>query len=110
MCIGPSLRYNIQMSILLSCRDLSKRYGVRPLFDGLSFGLFEGERSGLIGPNGTGKSTLLKILAGLETPDEGELAARRGLRVSYLAQRDFTDDVAPDRTVHAELVDALGGL
>jgi ATP-binding cassette subfamily F protein uup len=67
------------MAIQLSCQKLSKTFGARPLFEGLSFGLFEGERTGLIGPNGAGKSTLLKILAGLESPDGGELALRRGL-------------------------------
>ncbi len=98
------------MAILLSTRDLSKRYGARPLFDGLSFGLFDGERTGLIGPNGAGKSTLLKILAGLETPDSGELAVRRGLRVRYLAQRDFLADAPKGATVREELLHALEGL
>ena len=76
------------MAILLSCQDLSKSFGARPLFEGLSFGLSEGERTGLIGPNGTGKSTLLKILAGRETPDSGAVTPRRGLRLGYLAQQD----------------------
>lgn len=60
--------------------------GSKLLFDGLSFGVSERERLGLLGPNGAGKSTLLKILAGLETPDEGEVAASKGLRVAYVAQ------------------------
>ena len=98
------------MSILLSCRHLAKRFGVRPLFDGLSFGLAEGERTGLIGPNGTGKSTLLKILAGLETPDTGEVAMRRGLRVRYLAQKDFFTEAPRGGTVREELAHALQGL
>jgi ATP-binding cassette subfamily F protein uup len=80
------------------------------LFEGLSFGLFENERTGLIGPNGTGKSTLLKILAGLETPDDGELAIRRGLKVRYLAQRDFLAEAPHGVTVRDELVHALHGL
>jgi ATP-binding cassette subfamily F protein uup len=99
------------MSILLSCRNLSKHFGPRPLFEGLSFGLFENERTGLIGPNGAGKSTLLKILAGLEQPDPGgELSLRRGLRVKYLAQRDFFTDAGKGVTVQDELVRALQGL
>ncbi|MCG3204470.1 MAG: Energy-dependent translational throttle protein EttA [Elusimicrobia bacterium] len=98
------------MSILLSCRNLSKSFSTRPLFEGLSLGLFEGERTGLIGPNGAGKSTLLKILAGLETPDSGELSIRRGLKVRYLAQQDIFSKVAQGTTVREELTQALQGL
>jgi ATP-binding cassette subfamily F protein uup len=98
------------MSILVSCQELSKSFGTRPLFEGLSFGLFEGERTGLIGPNGTGKSTLLKILAGLETPDAGGLAPRRGLRIGYLPQQDRMEDVPPGLTVRSRLEAALEDL
>jgi ATP-binding cassette subfamily F protein uup len=72
--------------LLLSCEAVSKAYGTRPLFDGLSFGLFEGDRAGLVGPNGSGKSTLLRILAGIETPDRGTRSVRGGVRVGYVAQ------------------------
>ncbi|MBP9127608.1 MAG: ABC-F family ATP-binding cassette domain-containing protein, partial [Elusimicrobia bacterium] len=96
------------MSTLISCQGLSKTYGARPLFEGLSFGIFAGERTGLIGPNGTGKSTLLKILAGVEKPDDGERAVRRGLRVGYLAQQDRFAD-GEDITVQAKLSRALQG-
>ena len=97
------------MAILISCRDLSKRFGPRPLFEGLTLGLSDNERTGLIGPNGTGKSTLLKILAGMESPDSGELALRRGLKVRYLAQQDFSD-TGTEGTVREVLVQALQGL
>lgn len=97
------------MSTLISCQSLTKTYGARPLFEGLSFGVFAGERAGLIGPNGAGKSTLLKILAGVEKPDEGELAVRRGIRVGYLAQQDRFAD-GEDIPVREELARALGGL
>ncbi|HTB23154.1 MAG TPA: ABC-F family ATP-binding cassette domain-containing protein [bacterium] len=76
------------MAVLLSLQSLSKSYGARPLFEGLSFGLFDGERTGLIGPNGSGKSTLMRIIAGEDRPDEGKVAARRGLRFGFLAQTD----------------------
>jgi ATP-binding cassette subfamily F protein uup len=95
------------VTILLSCRDLSKRFGSRPLFEGLTFGLDDGERTGLIGPNGAGKSTLLKILAGLEKSDSGELAVRRGLRVHYLAQTDAFVGAAEGGTIREELIHTL---
>jgi len=98
------------MAILLSCQDLSKSFGARPLFEGLSFGLSEGERTGLIGPNGAGKSTLLKILAGRETPDSGSVTPRRGLRLGYLAQQDLFADAPAGWSVRDEILKALGGL
>lgn len=76
------------MAPLLSCYQISKRYGSRPVFEKLSFVVQEKERLGLIGPNGAGKSTLLKILAGRETPDEGEVAPRRGLKFAYVPQTE----------------------
>ncbi|MCX5794740.1 MAG: ABC-F family ATP-binding cassette domain-containing protein [Elusimicrobia bacterium] len=98
------------MAILLSCQDLSKSFGSRPLFTGLSFGLIDGERTGLIGPNGAGKSTLLRILAGLESPDQGTLSARRGLRSGYLDQQDRFAPARAGWSVRDELVQALQGL
>jgi ABC transport system ATP-binding/permease protein len=75
--------------MLLTGRNLAKSFGPRLLFSGITLGLSEGERVGLIGANGSGKSTLLRIFAGRETPDEGELIARRQLRVGYVAQEDL---------------------
>jgi ATP-binding cassette subfamily F protein uup len=98
------------MAVLISCQGLSKSFGSRPLFEGLSFGLFEGERTGLIGPNGAGKSTLLKILAGLETQDGGILSRRKGLRVGYLAQQDRFEDAQEGLTVREALAKGLDGL
>src|SRR5260370_20230983 len=72
--------------LLLSCEAVSKVFGTRSLFDGLTFGLFEGDQAGLVGPNGSGKSTLLKILAGVTTPDAGTRSVRRGVRVGYVPQ------------------------
>jgi ABC transport system ATP-binding/permease protein len=97
------------LSILLSCQNISKSFGTRPLFEGLSFGLFEGERTGLIGPNGAGKSTLLKILAGLETPDDGKLSPRRKLKTAYLPQQDRFEDPREGTTVRMELSKTLAG-
>ncbi|HEX7507525.1 MAG TPA: ATP-binding cassette domain-containing protein, partial [Polyangia bacterium] len=74
------------MAILVTARNLGKSFSARPLFEGVGFTLAEGERIGLIGPNGAGKTTLLRILAGVDSPDQGELALRRGLRVGHVAQ------------------------
>jgi ATP-binding cassette subfamily F protein uup len=70
----------------LSAENLSKSYGDRPLFGGLSLGLHKGEKTALIAPNGTGKSTLLKILAGRETSDTGQVTLREGIRMAILDQ------------------------
>src|SRR2546425_862913 len=72
--------------LLLSCEAVSKAYGTRSLFDGLTFGLFEGDQAGLVGPNGSGKSTLLRILGGIETADRGSRSLRGGVRVGYVPQ------------------------
>src|SRR5262249_27220917 len=94
-------------SVLLSCEAIAKSYGARSLFDGLSFGLFEGDQAGLVGPNGSGKSTLLRILAGHVSPDTGTRAVRTGVRVGYVAQ----DPVFPDgATVGGVILDALTGV
>ena len=92
--------------LLLSCQDLSMAFGAEPLFEGLSFGLFEGDHVGLVGPNGAGKSTLLKILAGLEQPTAGARAARKRLRLGYIPQ---DPRFAPGATVAGVLQEALAG-
>jgi ATP-binding cassette subfamily F protein uup len=74
--------------MLLTARNLTKSYGPRLLFSGITLGLLESQRVGLIGANGSGKSTLLRILAGQEPPDDGELIARRQLRIGYVPQED----------------------
>ncbi len=90
------------MALLLSCQNLSKSYGARELFRGITMGLYEGERAGMFGPNGAGKSTFLKILAGREHPDEGTLEARRNIRVAYLPQEDkFTGATAEEELLLA---------
>lgn len=70
----------------LSAENLSKTYGDKALFEGLSFGLHKGEKTALIANNGTGKSTLLKILAGKETPDTGQVTLRDGKKTAFLEQ------------------------
>ncbi len=77
---------------LVSCRDLRVAFGGRPLLDGVDLHLHRGERVGLLGRNGEGKSTFLKVLAGEMAPDAGEVHLESGTRVALLAQR-VPDDV-----------------
>lgn len=72
--------------ILLNAENLSKGYSDRQLLDGCSLAINEGDKIGLIGVNGTGKSTLLKIIAGLDFPDSGTVTRAGGVRVAYLPQ------------------------
>jgi ATP-binding cassette subfamily F protein uup len=76
----------------LSTENLSKKYGLKLLFEGLTFGLSKGDKTALIAQNGVGKSTLLKILAGKETPDNGEVMIQNGIKVSLLQQEPELDD------------------
>ena len=79
---------------LLSLSNAHLAYGHVPLLDGTGFSLDAGERLGLIGRNGAGKSSLLKILAGLEKPDDGLLQLTQGLRICYVAQEPVLDPAA----------------
>src|SRR5437868_3919839 len=94
------------MSLLLSGRGLAKSYSHRSLFSDLAIELRAGERIGLIGPNGAGKTTLLKILTGREAADEGEIIARRGVRIGFLAQDDAFE---PGQTVREAVLAGFAG-
>lgn len=71
---------------ILNAEKISKTYGEKVLFDKVVLGVNKGDKIGVIGLNGTGKSTFLKIIAGIEEPDAGEIVSGRGVTVSYLAQ------------------------
>ena len=76
----------------LSVQDLGKSYGVQTLFKGLNFGVDQGQKVALLARNGTGKTTILRALAGLEPPDTGEIVYRKGIQVAFLKQEsDFRD-------------------
>jgi len=79
---------------LLSAENISKGYGVKNLFSNIAFGIEEEDKIGLIGINGTGKSTFLKVLAGVETPDQGRVVTGNAVRVEYLPQNPLFDDQA----------------
>jgi ATP-binding cassette, subfamily F, member 3 len=86
---------------LLSLRGAAKSFGSRLILDGLDFDIEAGARIGVIGPNGGGKSTMLRILAGLETADAGELTQRRGLVVAFVPQQPEGDGRTALETAHA---------
>ncbi len=71
---------------IIKAENLYKTYGDKTLFDHISFHIEENERIGLIGPNGTGKSTLLKTIAGLESTEEGEITASGSVHIEFLHQ------------------------
>jgi ABC transport system ATP-binding/permease protein len=75
------------MPPIVNAQQISKTYGIAPLFRNISFTISENDRIGLIGPNGAGKSTLLQILAGRIAADAGEVAVRKRTRFSYVAQQ-----------------------
>src|SRR5437899_298951 len=76
---------------LITLLNAQLAFGHVPLLDHADFSLIESERIGLIGRNGAGKSSLLKILGGLEKPDDGTLQVQQGLRVTYVAQEPSLD-------------------
>src|SRR5690348_6695214 len=92
---------------MLQLADAGKRFGHKLLFDGLDWLITPRERTGLVGGNGTGKSTLLKILCGLETLDYGSISFAKGISQGYLPQ----DGLAPSgRTVFDECMTVFAGL
>src|SRR6476620_11369112 len=93
--------------LLLSCSDLSRGFDADPLFEGLGFELFHGQRVGLVGPNGVGKTTLMKILGGLDKPDAGEVRLHAGARAALLRQQP---EFAAGRTLFEEAKTALDEL
>jgi len=93
---------------LLSAENISKNYADRWLFQNLNFGLQQGQRIAFVGINGTGKTTLMKVLAGLENPDTGLVTRRQGIRVTYLGQQPvFDESLTVEETIFASQNDTL---
>lgn len=95
----------INMNIL-TVDGITKAYGVRKIFDNASFFLQEGEKAGIIGINGTGKSTLLKLIAGYDVPDDGKIILANGYTVRYLPQTPVFDN--DDTVIEAILKENKG--
>src|SRR5579872_1855572 len=93
--------------LLLSCSELSRGFDEGPLFQHVGFELHAGERVGLVGPNGVGKTTLMRLLAGLDRPDDGSARLHAGARIALLRQQP---EFAPGQTLFAEAKSALDEL
>ncbi|MEX0662346.1 MAG: ABC-F family ATP-binding cassette domain-containing protein [Balneolaceae bacterium] len=80
----------------LSVENLSKSYGTKTLFEDITFGVSQGDKTALIAQNGTGKSTLLQIIAGQENQDSGKISTRNGIKIGFLEQ---DPDLDPTKTI-----------
>ena len=90
--------------LLLSCSRLCRGFDEGTLFTDLGFELYAGERVGLVGPNGIGKTTLLRLLASLDQPDDGEIRLHAGARAGLLQQQPVFQ---PGRSLFEEAKAAL---
>jgi ABC transport system ATP-binding/permease protein len=77
---------------ILSLENVGKNYGVKPLFDNVTIGLEDRDKIGIIGANGSGKTTFLRVIAGTETPDAGKITRAQSKTLAYLAQNPVIDD------------------
>ncbi|MFD8499334.1 ABC-F family ATP-binding cassette domain-containing protein [Amycolatopsis sp. NPDC059657] len=94
------------MANLVNLESVSKSYGVRPLLDGVSLGVGENQRIGVVGLNGGGKTTLLEVLSGLAEPDSGRVSQMNGLRMAVVTQRTELPEGSTIRDVVLERYDA----
>lgn len=80
----------------LSVENISKSYGERILFEDISFGINKDQKVAFVAKNGSGKTSILNIIAGLDTPDTGQVICRKGISVAYLSQKD---EINPNLTI-----------
>ena len=91
---------------ILNIEHISKIYGDKVIFDDISYGIHEGDKIGIIGINGTGKTTLLRMIAGTEEPDEGQIIRQNGLKITFLTQHP---EFPKDATVLAHVEESIDG-
>ena len=89
---------------IINIEHISKIFGGKVIFEDVSCGISEGEKIGVIGINGTGKTTLLRVLAGLEQPDEGQVITQNGIRIAYLQQNPAFPE---EKTVLSYVTDGM---
>lgn len=86
----------------ISVENISKSYGDRTLFSNLSFGINKNQKVAFVAKNGTGKTSILNIIAGLDTPDEGQVIQRKDIQIAYLSQNQiFDDSLSVEQTIFA---------
>ncbi len=100
-CLRPRAWKVVDMAILLGCDSVHLEFPTKLILGNVTLGVDEGDRIGIVGTNGDGKSTLLSVLAGTLEPDEGRVTHRRDVHVGLLGQRDSLDS---DDTVHHAVV------
>ncbi len=84
----------------LSVENIAKSFGERVLFEDISFGINKDQKIALVAKNGTGKTTLLNIIAGVDSPDEGQIISRKGLKIAYLSQKDdLNENLTVEETI-----------
>ncbi len=93
---------------IINVNKISKNFGYGSLFEDVSFNLNEGESLSIVGPNGCGKSTILKIIMGIINPDSGTINIKKGAKVAYLDQT--SSEIKDERTVYEVLKESFGEL
>ena len=83
---------------IINIEHISKIYGEKTIYEDASFGIQQGDKIGIVGINGTGKSTLLRMIAGEETPDEGQIIRQNGLKIAYIPQNPVFPEGADIRS------------
>ena len=83
---------------IVNIENISKIYGEKVIFDETSFGIQQGDKIGIVGINGTGKTTLLRMVSGEEVPDSGQIVRQNGLKIAFVVQNPPYD---PEETVDA---------